>query len=440
MGFKFTLATVIAALPLFVSVAPQPAKQGGKAISLFERSSLVNADNSVNVEALNLHVASTTAKILRGFDNFERHTGNLHPSAVKGHRKRESGGTPLGYCASIWYGLISVGIPPMPYDVMFDTGSRHVSVIRCMYLTELDHSDLILPGPNCDQSCDGHDFYDPKESETSIDLHDTFEITFTAGNRAFGQLYIDTVSVAGLVATEQIIGAASYYSSALQSYKFPADGLIGMAFQSVSAYDASPVFQTLISDGEIDEPVFAFSFAAPGPELYLGGTNPAMYSGDFTYVGITTPGFWQVDIDGIVGNGETMWTSVSATIDTGTVLIYGHPEEVGILYDAIGGTDASETLGKGYYTFPCNDIPSVSFIIGGTSFPISAGTLSLGSIVGGSDECIGSIIGRDFGESTWLIGTAFLRNVYTAFDMGAMRVGFAAPAPAPAPSPSVAAW
>ncbi|KAF9222165.1 acid protease [Gyrodon lividus] len=409
MRFKFTLATLIAALPLFISVAPQPAKQGGKAIPLFEHSSLVNSDNNVNVEALNFHVASTTAKILRGFDNFKKNTGTLHPSAVKGSRKRGSGAESLQYSSPIWYGLIGVGIPHMPYHVVFDTGS----------------SDLILPGPHCDQSCNGRSFYDPEESETSLDLQANFNIIFLDDDTASGELYSDIVSVAGLVAIHQTIGAAS------QFYDTPADGVMGMAFQSVSAYDASPVFQSLFFSGELDAPVFAFSFVAPGPELYLGGTNPAMYTGDFTYVGVNTPGFWDINIDAIVGNGETMWTDVAAIIDTGTNLIHGHPEEVGILYDAIGGTDASETLGDGYYTFPCDDIPSVSFTIGGTSFPISAGTLSLRSIAEGSNECIGTIVGWDFGESTWLIGVAFLKNVYTVFDMAEVRVGFAAPAPAP---------
>ncbi|KAF9220234.1 acid protease [Gyrodon lividus] len=419
---RFTLATVIAALLFFVAAVPQPTKQGGKTIPLLERSSVVNADNSVNFEALNSHVASTTAKIFRSFDNFEKNTGTLHPSAMKGPQKRGSGGAPLSYSSSTWYGIIGVGTPAMLFDVVFDTGS----------------SDLILPGPDCDESCDGHNSYYPEDSDTSIDLEDLFSIIYLDGSNGVGELFSDVVSVAGLEAFGQTIGAALHYSQSLESHKFPADGFMGMAFQSASSYDASPVFQTLISNDETDQPVFAFSFVAPGPELYLGGTNPAMYTGDFTYVDVTAPGLWQINIDDIVVNGQSLLTNIAAIIDTGTILIYGHPSDVATLYAAVDATDASETLGYGYWTFPCEDIPSVSFTIGDTSFPISSGNLNLGHAVEGSNECIGSIIGRDFGESTWLIGTAFLSNVYTAFDVGEMRVGFATPALDSPPHPSSA--
>ncbi|KIJ14863.1 hypothetical protein PAXINDRAFT_78350, partial [Paxillus involutus ATCC 200175] len=58
--------------------------------------------------------------------------------------------------------------------------------------------------------------------------------------------------------TGQTLGAASQYSSGLAISQFPADGLMGMAFQSISDYNASPVFQTLVSEGQTDQSVFAF--------------------------------------------------------------------------------------------------------------------------------------------------------------------------------------
>ncbi|KAF9218635.1 hypothetical protein BS17DRAFT_822615 [Gyrodon lividus] len=72
---RFTLATATTALPFFVSATPQRVKQGGTAIPLPKRSSLLNADKSV-------------------FDDFEKNTGALHPSAVKCAPKRASGGLP----------------------------------------------------------------------------------------------------------------------------------------------------------------------------------------------------------------------------------------------------------------------------------------------------------------------------------------------------------
>jgi len=88
-------------------------------------------------------------------------------------------------------------------------------------------------------------------------------------------------------ANTQTLGAATLYSSGFESSNFPADGLMGMAFESISVYDAPPVFQTLISEGVLTSPIFGFKFATSGSELFLGGTNSALYTGDFTWVPLT---------------------------------------------------------------------------------------------------------------------------------------------------------
>jgi Eukaryotic aspartyl protease len=62
---------------------------------------------------------------------------------------------------------------------------------------------------------------------------------------------------------------------------------MGMAFQSISGYNAPPLFQTLISEGVVTSPVFGFKFATSGSELFLGGTNSALHTDDFTWVPLT---------------------------------------------------------------------------------------------------------------------------------------------------------
>ena len=62
---------------------------------------------------------------------------------------------------------------------------------------------------------------------------------------------------------------------------------MGLAFQSISDYNAPPVFQNLITSGELDSSIFAFKLAASASELYLGGTNTDLFTGDFTWVPLT---------------------------------------------------------------------------------------------------------------------------------------------------------
>ncbi|KAF9220178.1 acid protease [Gyrodon lividus] len=407
----FTLATAITALPFFVAAAPQRVKQGGTAIPLFKHSErLVNADKSVDLEALTSHVASTRAKILRGLDNFEENTGAPSPSAMKRARKRASGGLPLNRFKvgpHIWFGTVTVGTPPQIYTVMFDTGS----------------SDLILPGVACDNSCMGHSLYNPASSSTSVNLDLPFVIHYAGGESAFGQQHTDNITIVGLTATDQTLGVASHYSRAFQIRQFSSDGVMGMGFPSISQFHQNPVFQTLVAQGQTDEPVFAFSFAAPGPELFLGGTNPDKYTGDFSYAQVTQLAHWQVNMDNIMVNGKAVLTNVNSVIDTGSDLIHAPPADVATFYATIGGIRSPVV--RGFYIFRCNVIPSlsVSFTFGGTPFPISAESLILARVDSNSNDCIGTIIAGGF--PFWVIGTIFLNQVYTVFDVANARVGFA---------------
>jgi cathepsin D len=86
-------------------------------------------------------------------------------------------------------------------------------------------------------------------------------------------------------AKPQTLGAATNESGFGSG--FPADGLIGMAFQSVSLLNAPPVFKTLISEGVLTSNVFGFKLAASGSELFLGSTNTKLYTGNFTWVPLT---------------------------------------------------------------------------------------------------------------------------------------------------------
>ncbi|KAF9219066.1 Asp-domain-containing protein [Gyrodon lividus] len=398
---RFTFATVITAWPVFIAASPQGVKQGGTAIplALYKNSSLINADKSVNSEALKSHVASTTAKILRGLDNFERNTGVPHSSAVKDARKRGSGGEPLNDLPDnpyLWFGTISIGTPPKTY-----TGT-----------------DLVLPGADCDDSCNGHERY---ESLTSVDLGEPFIIRYVNGESAFGRQCADNVTIAGLTANGQTLGAASHYSHGLQIKQFAADGFMGMAFQALSHYNQSPVFVTLITQGQTDDPVFAFNLADRDAELYIGGTNPDMYIGDFSWAHVIQHGYWEVIMDNVLGNGQIVLTNIIAIIDTGSSLIHGNPSTVAKLYEAIGGAHQPNYLGA--YTFPCDAVPIVSLTFGGTSFPIPPETFNIGTSADDPSRCMGGIVAGDF--PSWVVGSVFLRHVYTAFDMRSARVGFA---------------
>ena len=278
------------------------------------------------------------------------------------------------------------------YPVDFDTGS----------------SDLFLPGPACDNTCAGHAIYNPKSSSTSKDLGKTFSISYGDGSSVSGEQYQDTVSIAGLQAQGQTLGVASEYSLGFEKNAYPPDGLMGMAFQSISEYDASPVFQTLVSQG-YKSPSFSFKLSSTtGSELYLGGANPSLYKGSFTYVPVAKAdqGYWKVDMDGVKVGSQTPVGMTKAIIDTGTTLIIGDMDGVQQVYNAIPGSAADSSLGAGFYTVPCNAIPTIQFQFGGQLFSISPETFNLGPVSPGSSQCTGALIGKDLASSQY--STMFL--------------------------------
>ena len=82
----------------------------------------------------------------------------------------------------------------------------------------------------------------------------------------------------------QVLGAAN--NLGFDPMSFPPDGIFGLAFPSISELEnrMTVVFQTFINQGQVDEPVFGYQIASEGTsELFLGGVNDALYTGDFTY-------------------------------------------------------------------------------------------------------------------------------------------------------------
>ncbi|KAG9310429.1 aspartic peptidase domain-containing protein [Chiua virens] len=406
MLFTLAFTTFIATLVLFGAAVPPPAeKRNGMAIPIAKRSSLLKADKSVNFDALNSHIASTKSKVLRGFDAFEKNTGTARLSAPREFENRGAGTPLINSNDELWYGNISVGTPAKSFTVQLDTGS----------------SDLFVPAATCGSTCDGHTRWDPNTSLTSKDLHETFFLSYGDGDTVSGEQYTDTVSIAGFTAKGQIVGAANNLNGFDPSSN-PQDGLMGMAFQSGSHYNASPVFQTLVTQGQVTDESFSFKFSSFGSELYIGGSNPNLYKGNFTYTPVTQPVFWQVPMNSVESNGKTLLSDVEAIIDTGTSVIVGNSSEVQALYRALGGTPAPSE-GEGFYTFNCSSFPNITLNFGGTSFPVLASALNLGPVSDGSSQCVSGIVSLDIATSFWIIGDTFLRGVYTVFDYGNSQVG-----------------
>lgn len=409
-----SVVLVLSALCSLVGAVPLVSTSHGIRVAISKRSGLGGSDGLVKKTFLQDQIHLTLEKIYRGFVTYQRNVGESHPlasSLLFGRQVKRAGGhggdalTDSG--AALWYGEISVGTPSKTFTVDFDTGS----------------SDLFLPGANCGSSCSGHKIYNVGESSSAKDLGKTFTVKYGDGSTVSGEQYTDNVSIVGLTATGQTLGAAKTYSTGFQSDRFAPDGLLGMGFQSISVYNAAPLFQSLVAQGSVDQQTFSFYLAEQGSELYIGGTNPSHYSGDFTYVPVTTKGYWQVNFDGVWVDGTQVKQSASAIVDTGTTLIIGETDGIKALFAKIPG---SHQVDNGLYTIPCDYNTPISVSFGGRAFSVDPKTFNLGHYGSSSSDCLAGAASDDsLRGKFWIIGDVFLQNVYTEFDVGNGRIGFA---------------
>ena len=108
-----------------------------------------------------------------------------------------------------WTGPISIGDPEQFFVLQIDTGS----------------SDLWVPLSNCTSpSCANKNKYDPTKSTTSKAKPGHFFIEYGDNSTVHGDIYTDTVSVAGIQVTGQYLGAASVDSTV--PAETPEDGLV----------------------------------------------------------------------------------------------------------------------------------------------------------------------------------------------------------------------
>lgn len=317
----------------------------------------------------------------------------------------------------LWYGTISIGTPPENFTVDLNTGG----------------SDLFVASKNCDLSCSGHKEYDPSASFTSRDLGKNFTLVYDDGfesSTVSGELYTDVVTIAGLVAKNQKIGAVTYYSPGFQSNEFVPDGLMGLAFPSVSVYGGQSPVQNLISEHVLACPMFGIKLSHTGSELFLGGVNANLFQGKITWVPLSNAGYWEASFNEITVDGRSVLEdkNIDAIFDTGITWIVGDSERIKQFYAALEpfGAKHAPEYGNGIYTIPCNFSTPISVFVGDKEIKISPDTFNLGPVFKGSDACMGGAVSDDaLTGKFWVLGVVFLENTYTVWDVGNERIGFA---------------
>ncbi|XP_052405887.1 cathepsin D [Carassius gibelio] len=320
---------------------------------------------------------------------------------------------------SQYFGVISIGTPPQDFTVLFDTGSSNLWVpsIHCSYL---------------DIACWLHHRYNSKKSSTYVKNGTEFSIRYGRGSLS-GFISQDTVTLAGLKVPNQQFGEAVKQPGIVFAVaRF--DGVLGMAYPSISVDGVTPVFDTAMAAKILPQNIFSFYInrdpaGEVGGELMLGGFDQQYFDGDLHYVNVTRKAYWQIKMDEVqVGGTLTLCKNgCQAIVDTGTSVITGPVQEVRALQKAIGAIP----LLMGEYWIDCKRIPSlpvVSVSLGGKMFNLTGEDYVLKISRMGVSVCLSGFMAMDIPPPAgplWILGDAFIGRYYTVFDREADRVGFA---------------
>jgi len=323
-----------------------------------------------------------------------------------------------------YYGPITLGTPPQTFNVIFDTGS----------------ADLWIPGRGCtDLICTSHHVFDPS-SKTYNKGTRPFSIQYGTGN-VTGIVSTDTLMIGNMSLPNRAFGETTQESNDFADPAF--DGLLGMAYSSISTQRVPTVFEQFVTSKLVSTPIFGFHVSrfVDGKNdgtLTFGGTDTSKYTGPITYYPVTRRAYWQIHLDGARINGKSILLEANqAMIDTGTTLVVASVSDAAAIHQNIPGAQPDPN-NVGQYLIPCGaQLPVIELIFGGKGYAIDPRDLNLGYTDNTNTTCLSGIAGQDVNpfQPLWIVGDVFLKSWYTVFDLGKNQVGFAQTAGGSTPSP-----
>ncbi|KAI0750805.1 aspartic peptidase A1 [Daedaleopsis nitida] len=310
-----------------------------------------------------------------------------------------------------YFAEISLGSPPQNFKVILDTGS----------------SNLWVPSVKCTSiACFLHTKYDSSASSTYKANGSEFSIQYGSGSME-GFVSQDTLTIGDISIKKQDFAEATKEPGLAFAFgKF--DGILGLAYDTISVNHIVPPIYQMINQELIDEPVFSFRLGSSeedGGEAIFGGIDDSAYSGSLHYVPVRRKAYWEVELEKVgLGDDELELDNTGAAIDTGTSLIALPTDMAEMLNTQIG----AKKSWNGQYTVDCAKVPSLpdlTLTFGGKPYVLK-GTDYVLEVQG---TCMSSFTGMDInlpgGGSLWIIGDVFLRKYYTVYDLGKNAVGFA---------------
>ncbi|PLB54876.1 acid protease [Aspergillus steynii IBT 23096] len=338
---------------------------------------------------------------------------------------------------------VEIGTPAQSYMLHFDTGSSTA------WVNDKSCGDACLNTSGFDRT-----YYDVTASSTGVSRGARASMDYFGGVTG-GPTFEDKFSVP--VGDKAFTWRQSFLSADQSSWNnLGADGFMGLAFNSISDGNTTTVVETLMQQGQLDEPRFGIYYGTefnqtgsnPDGVLTIGGSREDKYvDGEITYVPLRfeTHEVWRTVLSSITGTTENGGKKKSASnslgflgnavFDTGAGSISVPNSIVDEIYESFGWD--YEAILHGKHIPLCSEFNSTWSV----TFNFGDGNLDPNLTMTGDqfarpgfayrdDACYPPFEGSD-NEGMALIGTPLMQQFYTIFDFGGKtaddfhpRIGF----------------
>eukprot|EP00842_Homolaphlyctis_polyrhiza_P001734 jgi/Hompol1/2561/HPOL_006049-RA len=317
-----------------------------------------------------------------------------------------------------YFGTITLGTPPQPFNVLFDTGSANlwVTSTRCS-----------------DPGCKAHAQYDHTKSSTFRANGSSFSIQYGSGSMS-GVVSSDILCVGNIELPNQLFAeSVNEPGNTFASARF--DGILGLGLSSISINSIPTPIERMIAQKRIASSMFAVYLSrngADGSQLTLGGFDSSKFTGQLQWLKVIQKGFWQVTLQSVrfgavpgasaadvaaAANAAPIASNVRGVFDTGTSLIAIPSSEAAVINKKLNAIP----FNNGLQIVQCTGLPDITFTFGGKAYTLTNAEYTLPFEFG---YCISTFVGLDIG-GFWIFGDVFLRKYYSVYDVSGGRIGLA---------------
>lgn len=347
----------------------------------------------------------------------------------------DSQGQPL----TVYFVRAGFGTPSKPFNMLVDVNGREV------WLT---HRPRMGPFPTGLKNMNG---YCRECSTTSLkEQHEIYKINYLE-TELTGEVYRDEVGLEkvaeGAHNTSQsvwfqqrflLISSAS--NDRINKYDV-VDGVLALGPQSVSETGADSVTVAMRRANLISRIRFCLEIdpepeGERGGELTIGGIDVRKYRDDLKYHQLSSRNSWELGLQMVMLGADSMNACSSssnrldaciAVLSTTTNYIHGPSESIRVLLRLLGVDEGSE--GRPLREIDCSKVansPTLTFVIDGTQYPVPPTSYIKRKIDSSHSNSSTCFIGlqSNLSDNRWELGTSFLLNFYTVFDMENLSVAF----------------